>query len=213
MTSRALLTMGVALVTAGTEDVSRCDTLTHTKALVGLLAQRTRLMKDVAALKGHGTLVFSAAQELRVLESAAQLASSHSLPVIPATILAQLLADCAKQEQAAHLQDFAGLGTCESGQASDEHDSPNCLTSAYHSLDEIRAELVSLQRRVFELWRLSSGPLGEWNRAGCQCVRSYLKEMFSSDFQSAARGGCASQLYSDMLVWTLLSASSTCQRT
>ena len=208
----ALMTPAVTATSSAAEDASACEsTLSSTSTLISLLAQRTRLMRDVAAHK-RGDIIYDAAQELRVLEAAARWArgSEALIPAVPATVLAQLLADCAKQEQFAYLHDAAGLEACASGQASAEFKS-HCLTSSYESLDEVRDALSALQRQVLELWGSVSAPQGEWDRAGCRCVRFHLKELFTSDFQSAARGGCASQHFSDMLSWTLLSASPTCR--
>ena len=81
-----------------------CETMPLTMELVGLLAKRTSLMGEVAAQKADFALVFDAAQELAVLKAAAAAVQSTAIPSAVAMVFAQLMADCAKQEQEAHIR-------------------------------------------------------------------------------------------------------------
>ena len=47
--------------------------------------------------------------------------------------------------------------------------------------------------------------------AGCVPMHETLTQLFANEFQPKAFGNCGSELYSDMLIWVLLSASPTCR--
>ena len=82
-----------------------CGSMPQSTELVSLLARRTELMADVAAQKADFALVFDSAQEVQTLEAA--VASNEQFAPLPATSMAvfvQIMADCAKHEQEAHLQ-------------------------------------------------------------------------------------------------------------
>ena len=81
-----------------------CEAPPLTTELVTSIARRTELMAEVAAQKADFALVFDSAQEIATLEAAAATVQATTLPVVPAVILTQLLADCAKHEQEAHIQ-------------------------------------------------------------------------------------------------------------
>ena len=85
------------------------------------------------------------------------------------------------------------------------------MTSEYESLDDVRQLLSQLSDATLERWQLASQPQGEWDQAGCVCTHATLDHLFTSEFQPQALGGCGSPLFSEMLVWVLLSASATCR--
>ena len=185
-----------------------------TGELVRLLAKRTRLMADVAAQKADFALVFDAGQELEVLKAAREAATLTTLSPVGSVVFAQILADCAKQEQEAHLQ--AAVDAAEAaGEAveaeGDQEGYYGMLTSEYESLEDVRVDLADLNHRVLELWQLAAQPGGEWDQAGCACAQENLAALFISEFQPAAVGGCGEPLFSEMLIWALLSASASCR--
>lgn len=206
---RALL-----LLAASAAAAADCPQMPLTNDLVNLLVQRNELMSDVAAQKADFSLVFDSAQELEVLEKAQTITLQTTLPSTAAVLFAQVLADCAKHIQEAHIQaavdeaEAAGeLVTGEDG----EEGHYGTMTSDYESLDDVRSLLSQLNDDTLERWQLISQPNGEWDQAGCACTHATLTHLFATEFQPKALGGCGSELYSEMLMWVLLSASPTCR--
>ena len=185
-----------------------CETMPLTMELVGLLAKRTSLMGEVAAQKADFALVFDAAQELAVLKAAAAAVQSTAIPSAVAMVFAQLMADCAKQEQEAHIR-----AAVEAAEAAGEvrHGKHVTMESSYDSLEQVREVLSDLNNRMLERWQLASQPDGEWDQQGCECTLTTLAELFMSTFRPAAVGGCGSPMFSEMLTWTLVSAGATCR--
>ena len=191
-----------------------CPYMPLTTEVVTTLAKRVGLMADVAAQKADFSLVFDATQELQVLEGAAASAKGTTLAPAIAMTFAQLMADCAKQEQEAHIQaaidEAEAAGEVEVGEDGREG-FYGTMTSQYESLDDVREVLGELSENVLELWQVISQPNGEWDQAGCRCTHSILADLFVSAFQPAAIGGCGDPMFSEMLMWVMLSASATCR--
>ena len=185
---------------AGVSDA--CGPITLTAALVGALAKRTALMAEVAAQKADFALIFDSEQELSVLKAAGANAWSAQ-SWAPSLLFAQVLADCAKHEQEAHLQAAVDAADATGGDAT--------MTSSYESLDDLREVLAQLNLDIFAGWEAVSLPGGEWEQVGCQCARTGLATQMISQFQRAAIGGCSDSVYSEMLTWVLLSASASCR--
>lgn len=214
LASALLLLRLLALPFAATAAGDECAPMPLTTELVALLAKRTELQSEVAAQKADFGLVFDATRELLVIEAAAASARSSTILPTVAMIFAQLMADCAKQEQEAHIQ--AAVDAAEAaGEVEESEDGAEgrygTMESSYESLDEVRDLLTRLNDGILERWQIVSQPEGEWDQRGCACTRASLSALFASQFQPAAIGGCGDPKFSDMISWVLLSASQTCQ--
>ena len=187
------------------EPVAACEPGPLTVSLVQELAQRTELMSEVAAQKADFALVFDSDQEVASLEATMEATQGTTLPTVPAVILTQILADCAKHEQEAHIQGAVNAAE-EAG-----HDGAGEMYSSYESLEDVRELLAQLNEQILQTWQVVSQPGGEWDQVGCRCAHANLEELFATTFQPVAVGQCSHALYSDMLVWVLLSASETCR--
>jgi chorismate mutase len=190
---------------ASTSD-PRCPAAAQTAEFVQLLANRSALMAAVADVKGDECLVFDATQELRVLEQAGATARGLGLASAPTLVFAQLLADCAKQEQVAHLRREAAAAAdgCDTGSQARKRQE----ISGHASLDSVRSELAELTRSIFSTWWRLSAPQGEWSRLGCQCARTAIAELLSTRFEPLSSCGSS---YVSMFHWILLSAMPSCQ--
>eukprot|EP00966_Prymnesium_polylepis_P151404 3498646-Prymnesium_polylepis.1 len=195
-----MLLLGLLSVIAQHE---HCDRMPLTTDLVARVTERVALMRDVAAIKADFSLVFDPAQEISVLEAAESLAKQLSLPTPQALVLTQLLADCAKHEQDAHLQTWSDEG--------EEGEGALSMPEPEHDLETVRELLRTLNSDIFDMWARVSSPGGEWEEVGCACARSGLSDMLISTFSTVAVSGCGNVPFLTMLGWAMLSASVPCR--
>lgn len=167
------------------------DARDGTGLLASLIAQRARLMIDVAASKAakNSTCVFDGAREMAVLQAANVSAANNALPLGPSLILAQLQADCAKQIEEHYIISWGA-----------DPIKPK------HTLDELRSMLNGLNMQIFATWRDVSRPGGEWQVSGCGAAREKLVISLQTDLASTWAASCAAGAFREMIVTTLLMA-------
>eukprot|EP00965_Chrysotila_dentata_P247864 6208009-Pleurochrysis_carterae.AAC.2 len=173
------------------------EKLLLTRQLLGQIAQRVHLMRDVAAAKaawerlpaGSEPCVFDAAQEQRVLHAAAQTGSKLGIPSSKAVMFAQLQADCAKQEQAFWFGKWLRQGS---------------VPSAAKSLDEIRAALSDLNTQLFRSWR--DAQVGEWDSIECSCLWRRAIVLMDVAFANIS-GTCGDSIFKTMILGSLMPCS------
>ena len=161
---------------------AECSSTPATCDLIGVLGNRTSLMRDVAASKlAVGTSCpFDGVQELAVLEAAAAIAVRHALPTGPAVLFSQIVADCGKQAQEHWLHNEIEL---------DDR----------RSLVEIRKLLQSMNEVMFSRWKQS---IEEWEGMACAVVHNALSSRLGSELE----GRCSEPVYKLALSSALLSA-------
>jgi len=172
------------------------DRYPRTCDLFDSIVARVSLMRDVAAAKAATSLaltvcIFDAAQEASMLESAASDAVLAAVPVPAATVVAQLQADCAKQEQANWIAAWAEAGS-----------SP----APARPLAAVREELRQLTANITRSW--GAALRGEWAFASCAALQANLPPLLAAAVRKrrARSGYCNGGLYLSALLTSLLNA-------
>lgn len=173
-----------------------CDNYRQTCTLFDGIVERSQVMRDVAAAKASAAAslavcVFDAAQEAHMLEAAAAEATQNRVAVAAAVVVAQLQADCAKQEQAHWLALWEANGS---------------WPEPSRPLPLLRAELQALTGRITHWWSLVLG--GEWLAHSCTTLQRDLPRLLDGSVDSGELGSkyCAGTLYRQALLASLLSA-------
>jgi chorismate mutase len=184
------------ILTVITPPAADCAQYKQSCMLFKEIGERVGLMRDVAAAKAvaqPGTLdklcVYDAQQEFRILGSAAAEAARAGIFVAAAVTVAQLQADCAKQEQQHWLTSWEAEGV---------------RPGAARPLNEVREELRNLTTSITESW--SNALRSEWQPAQCSTLERELPPLLLQAIAGRARSGyCICSLYLNALLTSVLS--------